>query len=94
MLVAALCARRRLRDKGLPPGPDPLPLVGNVLQVNPAYPWLTFAEWKLVYGNMVYCRILGRDTVVINSEKVAQDLLDKQSRNYSDRMSMSNLPTM
>ncbi|EIW84444.1 hypothetical protein CONPUDRAFT_31968, partial [Coniophora puteana RWD-64-598 SS2] len=64
------------------PGPPPLPLIGNTLQVNPSYPWLTFSEWRTSY---VYCRLLGQDVVIVNSEKVADDLMEKRSRNYSNR---------
>jgi len=34
----------------------------------------------------VYCRVLGNDMIVLNSEDVVQDLLEKRSHNYSDRI--------
>jgi len=91
VLATIVRTRRKLKDKGLPPGPKPLPLIGNLYQVNSAHPWITFSEWKLVYGDPVYCQMFGRDVVVVNSERVAQDLFEKRSRNYSDRMSMPNM---
>ncbi|EIW84493.1 cytochrome P450 [Coniophora puteana RWD-64-598 SS2] len=91
VLTIALRTRRRLREKGFPPGPDPLPLLGNVHQVNSTCPRLTFTEWKRVYGDIVYCSMLGREFVIVNSEKVAEDLMDKRSRNYSNRMDMYGL---
>lgn len=36
-------------------------------------------------GDLLYIEILGQKILVINSEKVAEDLLDKRSQNYSDR---------
>lgn len=36
-------------------------------------------------GDLLYLEILGQKILVINSEKVAEDLLDKRSQNYSDR---------
>lgn len=36
-------------------------------------------------GGIVYLNIMGKPTVIINSEKVANDLLDKRSVIYSDR---------
>ncbi|EIW80605.1 PAH-inducible cytochrome P450 monooxygenase PC-PAH 6 [Coniophora puteana RWD-64-598 SS2] len=90
VLTTIVRTRRKLKDKGLPPGPKPLPLMGNLYQVDPAHPWITFAEWKR-YGDPVYCQMFGRDVVVVNSERVAQDLFEKRSRNYSDRMSMPNM---
>ena len=34
----------------LPPGPQPLPIVGNVLHMPKEQPWLKYAEWAKQYG--------------------------------------------
>ena len=36
-------------------------------------------------GDLVYSRLLGKDIIIISSEKLAKDLLENRSRNYSDR---------
>lgn len=36
-------------------------------------------------GDLICTRLLGKDIIIINSEKVAKDLLEYHSRNYSDR---------
>ena len=36
-------------------------------------------------GDLVYSRLMGKDVIVINSEKIAKDLLESRSGNYSDR---------
>ncbi|KAF9238245.1 cytochrome P450 [Melanogaster broomeanus] len=69
----------------LPPGPLGLPFVGNVLGINREAPWLTYAEWAKTYGDIIHSRLLGKDIIIINSEKVAKDLIEGRSRNYSDR---------
>ncbi|EIW84496.1 cytochrome P450 [Coniophora puteana RWD-64-598 SS2] len=81
-------SRRKIAQKPFPPGPTPLPLLGNVHQLNLNGTWLTFTEWKEVYGDIVHFRMFGEDIIVLNTEEVAQDLLDRRSRNYSDRMNM------
>lgn len=34
----------------LPPGPPPLPIVGNVLHMPKEQPWLKYADWAKQYG--------------------------------------------
>ncbi|KZS94044.1 cytochrome P450 [Sistotremastrum niveocremeum HHB9708] len=72
-----------------PPGPKGIPILGNALQVPLKTPWIKFTEWAAVYGDMFYLRILGRDVIVLNSSKVAYDLLHKRSAIYSDRPGMA-----
>jgi hypothetical protein len=36
-------------------------------------------------GDLVYSRLLGKDIIILNSEKVAKELLENRSKNYSDR---------
>jgi len=36
-------------------------------------------------GEIVYSRLFSQDIVIINSERVARDLLDRRSHNYSTR---------
>ncbi|KAF9230941.1 cytochrome P450 [Melanogaster broomeanus] len=72
----------------LPPGPPPLPIVGNVRGINPNEPWLTYSEWSKVYGDLLYSRFFNQDIIIINSEKISKDLLEHRSNNYSTRPNM------
>ncbi|OAX43704.1 cytochrome P450 [Rhizopogon vinicolor AM-OR11-026] len=69
----------------LPPGPRLLPFVGNAFDIDVSRPWLTYANWKEKYGDLVYSRVLGQHFIIISSMKVARDLLDKRSAIYSNR---------
>ncbi|EIW84351.1 cytochrome P450 [Coniophora puteana RWD-64-598 SS2] len=79
------------RSLPLPPGPDHLPFLGAALQVDANSPWLTYAHWAAKYGNIVSCRSFGKQVVILNSERVADDLLERRSRIYSDRAEISTV---
>ncbi|KAG1855609.1 cytochrome P450 [Suillus subluteus] len=83
--------KKRQNNPSLPPGPVPLPLLGNILSIDPQEPWLTYTEWGATYGDLVFMRNLGEEMVVINSQHIAEALLDKRSRIYSDRPYLATL---
>ncbi|KAG2069064.1 cytochrome P450 [Suillus decipiens] len=77
--------KKRRSDPSLPPGPVPIPLLGNILSIDTKEPWLTYTQWHAVYGDLVFARILDQNAIVINSQHVARALLEKRSAIYSDR---------
>ncbi|KIJ22362.1 hypothetical protein M422DRAFT_197247, partial [Sphaerobolus stellatus SS14] len=73
------------------PGPSRLPFIGNVHQAPLSHPWVTFANWKQLYGNIgdiFQFDIFGKPAIVISSYEVAKELLDKRALLYSDRPRM------
>lgn len=42
--------RKTRPSVALPPGPPPLPVVGNTFQMPKEQPWLKYAEWAKQYG--------------------------------------------
>ncbi|KAG1845229.1 cytochrome P450 [Suillus tomentosus] len=85
VVVQSLQKKRDTKKHPLPPGPPPLPFVGNVIGIDPDHPWLAYSRWGTEYGEIVYSRLFSQDIVIINSERVAHDLLDRRSHNYSTR---------
>ncbi|KAH7913775.1 cytochrome P450 [Hygrophoropsis aurantiaca] len=69
----------------LPPGPTPLPWVGNVRGIDPAAPWTTYAEWGKIYGDVVYSRLFHQEIIIINTEKAATALMERRSHNFADK---------
>ncbi|KAI0066603.1 cytochrome P450 [Artomyces pyxidatus] len=83
----------RNRKKGrllYPPGPKPLPVIGNLLDVPgpKEHSWITYAEWAKRYGDVVSMQILGKVIVILHSNEAARELLDKRAAIYSDRPSI------
>ncbi|KAG2087126.1 cytochrome P450 [Suillus discolor] len=77
-------------------GLAPLPLLGSVLSVDTQEPWLTCTKWGATYGtvcvphivisgDLVFMRILDQEMVVVDSQRIAEALLEKRSRIHSDR---------
>ncbi|CCM03391.1 uncharacterized protein FIBRA_05521 [Fibroporia radiculosa] len=81
-LKSFLDEKRRGR---LPPGPRGWPLIGNVLDFPTTQQWKTFAQWGEKWGPLMSISLLGRRMVIINSAKVAVEMLDKKSTIYSNR---------
>lgn len=78
---------RRKSGPPLPPGPKPLPIVGNVLDLPPKgvpeyQHWLTFKD---KYGPLSSITILGQTLIIIQDSKIAHDLLEKNSQKTSGR---------
>ncbi|KAG6337367.1 hypothetical protein ID866_1740 [Astraeus odoratus] len=68
-----------------PPGPKPLPLLGNLRDLPSVKPWLTYAEWGAKFGDVTHVQVFGRHIIVLNSVDTAIDMLDKKGSKYSDR---------
>lgn len=69
----------------LPPGPVPLPFIGNKLIIPTSSPWVQFEKWSKMYGPIFTLWIGRRPTIIISDPNVAVDLLEKRSTKYSSR---------
>ncbi|KAI0629120.1 cytochrome P450 [Trametes polyzona] len=87
VLVGAriLLTRRNSSRLPLPPGPRPLPLIGNVLDFPKVHLGREFRALSDKYGDVTYLKVLGQSVILIGSYEAACELLEKRSANYSDR---------
>ncbi|TCD67633.1 hypothetical protein EIP91_012198 [Steccherinum ochraceum] len=68
-----------------PPGPKPLPILGNILDLTPRELWLRVTGWANQFGDIVYIHVFGQGLVFLNSYDVTVDLMDKRGAIYSDK---------
>ncbi|CAH0020036.1 unnamed protein product [Clonostachys rhizophaga] len=80
--------RRRKRPAApLPPGPRPLPLIGNIFDL-PADKIPEYEHWakhRDKYGPITSVTVLGRSIIVLNDKQIAVDILDKKSLQTGSR---------
>lgn len=89
LLVASIIYFRKLKANGgskhLPPGPKPVPVLGNIRDLQAKELWLPAMKWAKEHGDLVYLHILGQGLVFVNSPEAASDLLDKRGAIYADK---------
>lgn len=75
----------RLRRR-LPPGPFPLPIVGNHLAIPKVKPWIAFEAWSMHYKDPLLTIWLGRRPIIVaNDAWSAAELMEKRPNIYSSR---------
>lgn len=78
----------KFKSTNLPPGPKPLPLIGNLLQVPKTSQWQTFYSWSKKYGPVMSLDMMGQSLIVLSTNRAAMDLLSQKGSQYSDRPRM------
>ncbi|KAK7463681.1 hypothetical protein VKT23_007024 [Stygiomarasmius scandens] len=84
-LICLVLIRHRLHSATLPLPPGPKSSWFGAVKLPRVYPWRTYAEWKHVYGDLIYIHVLGNPVLILNSASAVSDLLEKRSANYSSR---------
>lgn len=85
-LIFAILAYSFLRRKKLAtiPGPNGLPWIGNVLQLQ-KNPHIVMYDWALRYGDVFKIKMFGRDIAVPCSHEAIYDVLVKKGDDFGGR---------
>ncbi|KAJ7675706.1 cytochrome P450 [Mycena polygramma] len=96
LLVGAWLAKKysATAHPPFPPGPKPRFIVGNLPDLPVDDPWLTYADWGNIYGDIMHASAFGSHVVILNSLKIATELFERRARIYSDRPLMPMVSLM
>ncbi|KAI0278757.1 cytochrome P450 [Russula aff. rugulosa BPL654] len=83
-VFSAIHDYQRRRGIPYPPGPRPLPLIGNLLDIPKEFSWLTYSQLSDKHGDIMSFHVLGRVIIVLNSLKISKDLFERRGDIYSD----------
>ncbi|KJA29523.1 hypothetical protein HYPSUDRAFT_524598 [Hypholoma sublateritium FD-334 SS-4] len=68
------------------PGPKPLPIVGNILDLQMKEPGPEYAKWSKKYqSGICFATAFGNNILVVNKHADADELFEKRAKIYSDR---------
>ncbi|KAK1388102.1 Geraniol 8-hydroxylase [Heracleum sosnowskyi] len=87
LLAFTLVSIPRIRAKAtqkLPPGPFPLPIIGNIHKLG-KHPHKSLANLAQVYGPIMRLKLGHMTTIVISSSTTARQVLRKQDIAFSNR---------
>ncbi|RDW86505.1 cytochrome P450 [Aspergillus mulundensis] len=88
LIARLLIFLSRRPSSPLPPGPKPLPLIGNIHQLPKSLQWLHLYHWSKKYGPIMHLSMGGKPLIILSTHQAAHDLLNKRSSRYSDRPRM------
>lgn len=72
-------------NRNLPPGPFPLPVLGNLLSIGHRRPYEDLANMAETYGKLFRIHMGSRKVIVINSYDIAREALVKKEEDFAGR---------
>ena len=93
LLLVSYLIRKLLFTKKrlpLPPGPNGLPIIGNIADLPPkgGLEWQHWLKHKDLYGPLSSVTVFGQTIVLLHDLETALELLDKRGAKYSSRPRM------
>lgn len=67
------------------PSPKGVPILENLLQVDPEKPHFTFTDWSRSLGEIFCVRLCGQNLVVVNSFKAVHEVLAEKGHDFAGR---------
>ncbi|CAL5381645.1 unnamed protein product [Camellia sinensis] len=77
-------AVRKPSPAGLPPGPNPFPIIGNILALGKS-PHESLSKLSKIYGPLMYLMLGTIKTIVVSSPSIAKEVLQKHDQVCSSR---------
>lgn len=84
-LVAVYVVSTIWENRNLPPGPFPLPVLGNLLSIGHRRPYEDLANLAKIYGKLFRIHLGSRKVIVINSYDIAREALVKKAEDFAGR---------
>ena len=84
-VLAVYVLRTLWENRNLPPGPFPLPVLGNLLSVGLKQPYRDLANMTKKYGKLFRIQMGNRKVIVINSFEIAREALVKKREDFAGR---------
>uniref|UniRef100_A0A8C4RG37 Cytochrome P450 2B19-like n=1 Tax=Erpetoichthys calabaricus TaxID=27687 RepID=A0A8C4RG37_ERPCA len=85
LLFFSFSKRDTIRYSNMPPGPTPLPIIGNLLQMNGGRPHLSFLKMSKTYGPVMTVHLGQQPVVVLVGFEAVHEALVKQADAFSGR---------
>ncbi|CAJ0934875.1 unnamed protein product [Ranitomeya imitator] len=84
-LANAFKNQKQGNHKNFPPGPTPLPIIGNILTTDMSKPYKTFMELSKTYGPIFSVQIGMTKSVVLCGYETVKDALNAHGDVFADR---------
>ena len=84
-VVAVYVVNTLWENRNLPPGPFPLPVLGNLLSVGLKQPYRDLANMTKKYGKLFRIQMGSRKVIVINNYGIAKEALVAKAEDFAGR---------
>ncbi|XP_018428473.1 PREDICTED: cytochrome P450 2C50-like, partial [Nanorana parkeri] len=77
--------QKKHKDKNLPPGPKPLPIIGNLHMLDMKQPYKTFLEMSKTYGTVLTIHLGMGKVIILCGYETVRDALLTQGDEFANR---------